>query len=84
MDYSEFSTAFQSALAPQILSILAALGILIIGWLVAVVLRAGVRRGLVAWGTRHLLTFADSHEKPLSDIRLGQIVVQRIPNDGQR
>ncbi len=46
MDYSEFSTAFQSALAPQILSILAALGILIIGWLVAVVLRAGVRRGL--------------------------------------
>lgn len=46
MELSSFTTAFQDALAPQILSILAAIGILIIGWLVAVVARAGFRRGL--------------------------------------
>jgi len=48
MDLSSFTTAFQDALAPQILSILAALGILIVGWLVAVIARAGFRRGLGA------------------------------------
>jgi hypothetical protein len=48
MDFSTFFGSLQTALAPQILSILAALGILIIGWLVAVVLRAAVRRSLGA------------------------------------
>lgn len=46
MDFQAFYAALQDALAPQVLSILAALGILIVGWLVAVVLRAVVRRGL--------------------------------------
>jgi len=48
MDFQAFYAALQDALAPQVLSILAALGILIIGWLVAVVLRAVVRRSLGA------------------------------------
>lgn len=50
MDFAAFFTSLQDALAPQVLSILAALGILIVGWLIAVVLRAVVRRGLGAVG----------------------------------
>jgi hypothetical protein len=46
MDFGEFYSSFQSALAPQILSILAGLGILVVGWLIAVLLRAATRRGL--------------------------------------
>lgn len=48
MDFAAFFASLQDALAPQVLSILAALGILIVGWLVAVVLRAVVRRSLGA------------------------------------
>ncbi len=46
MDFGAFFGSLQSALAPQLLSILAAIGILVVGWLLAVVLRAVVRRGL--------------------------------------
>lgn len=46
MEFGDFYSSFQNALAPQILSILTALGILVIGWLVAVVLRAAVRKAL--------------------------------------
>lgn len=48
MDFGAFFASLQAALAPQVLSILAALGILVIGWLVAVILRAVIRRGLNA------------------------------------
>ncbi len=46
MDFGAFFNSLQEALAPQVLAILAALGILVVGWIVAVVLRAVIRRGL--------------------------------------
>jgi hypothetical protein len=58
LDYKEFYSSFQNALAPQILSILAALAILIVGWLIAVVLRAASRRGLGALGLNRRLESA--------------------------
>jgi len=44
MDFSALGTSLQGALETQLPRILAALGILIVGWLVAVIVRAGARR----------------------------------------
>ena len=44
MDYSAFTTSLQNTLGAHLPSILGALGILIVGWLVAVLARAGTRR----------------------------------------
>jgi hypothetical protein len=46
MDLSTLGTSIQTTLGAQLPAIAAGLGILILGWLVAVVVRAGVRRGL--------------------------------------
>jgi hypothetical protein len=48
MDLTKLIDSLQSTLGQNLPSILGALGILIVGWLVAVILRAGVRRGLGA------------------------------------
>jgi hypothetical protein len=44
MDFSALTTSLQNSLGVHLPSILGALGILIVGWLVAVLVRAGVRR----------------------------------------
>ena len=44
MDLSTLFTSLQSTLGATLPAILGALGILIIGWLVAVIARAGTRR----------------------------------------
>jgi hypothetical protein len=44
MDFSALGTSLQDALGTQLPRILGALGILIVGWLLAVVVRAGTRR----------------------------------------
>lgn len=44
MNFDAFSNALQQALGAQIPQVLGALAILVVGWLLAVVLRAGVRR----------------------------------------
>ena len=44
MDFSVLATSLQSTLGGQLPSIFAALGIIILGWLVAVLLRGGTRR----------------------------------------
>lgn len=46
MDFQAFSGALQQALGAQIPQILGALAILVVGWLIAVIARAGVRRVL--------------------------------------
>ncbi len=46
MNFQTFSDALQQALGAQILQVLGALAILVLGWLLAVVVRASVRRGL--------------------------------------
>ncbi len=48
MDITAFAESMQQALAPQLLSILAAIGILVVGWIAALILRIVVRRGLGA------------------------------------
>jgi hypothetical protein len=54
MDLSTVSSSLQSALATHLPGILAALGILVLGWLAAVAIRIGVRRllGLVRLNSR--------------------------------
>src|SRR5687767_16010402 len=44
MDFSVLATSLQTTLGGQLPSIFAALGIIILGWLVAVLLRGGTRR----------------------------------------
>ena len=44
MDFSALTTSLQSTLGSNLPHILGALGILVIGWLIAVIVRAGVRR----------------------------------------
>ncbi|MDH3288438.1 MAG: mechanosensitive ion channel [Betaproteobacteria bacterium] len=44
MDFSELITSLQNTLGTHLPNILGAIGILVIGWVVAVVVRAGVRR----------------------------------------
>lgn len=44
MDFSTFTTSLQNTLGAHLPSIVGALGILIVGWFIAVVARAGVRR----------------------------------------
>ncbi|MGC6693523.1 mechanosensitive ion channel family protein, partial [Burkholderia pseudomallei] len=44
MDSSSFLTSMQSTLCVYLPKIAGALGILVIGWLIAVIVRAGVRR----------------------------------------
>ena len=64
MDLSTFGTSLQSTLGAQLPSIAAGLGILIVGWIIAVVARAGVRRGL---GLVKLNSYiAQSTAKPLN------------------
>ena len=46
MNFQTFSDALQQALGAQIPQVLGALAILVLGWLLAVVVRASVRRGL--------------------------------------
>lgn len=46
MDYNAFTNALQQALGAHIPQVLGALAILVVGWLAAVLARAGVRRGL--------------------------------------
>jgi len=48
MDFNDFAASLQQAFAPQLLNVIGAIGILVIGWLIAVIVRAGVRRGLAA------------------------------------
>jgi hypothetical protein len=48
MDLTKLIDSLQSSLGQNLPSILGAVGILIIGWLVAVIVRAGARRGLGA------------------------------------
>ncbi len=44
MDFSALFTAFESTLGTQLPHILGAIGILVLGWVIAVAVRAGVRR----------------------------------------
>ena len=44
MDFSALFTSLQSTLGTQLPHILGAIGILVLGWVIAVVVRAGVRR----------------------------------------
>ena len=44
MDYNAFTNALQQALGAHIPQVLGALAILVVGWLAAVLARAGVRR----------------------------------------
>ena len=44
MDFSAFTTSLQNTLGAHLPSILGALGVLIVGWFIAVVARAGTRR----------------------------------------
>ncbi len=46
MNFQTFSDALQQALGAQIPQVLGALAILVLGWLLAVIVRASVRRGL--------------------------------------
>lgn len=46
MDFSAFVSSLQTTLGKHIPGILGALGILLVGWVVAVLVRAGVRKGL--------------------------------------
>jgi len=46
MDFSAFVASLQSTLGQHVPGILGALAILIVGWIVAVMVRAGVRKGL--------------------------------------
>ncbi|MBI1394356.1 MAG: mechanosensitive ion channel [Betaproteobacteria bacterium] len=50
MDISTLATSVQNSLGPQILGIIGALGVLALGWFVAVLIRAGVRRTLALIG----------------------------------
>jgi Mechanosensitive ion channel, conserved TM helix len=51
MDLSTFGTSLQATLGAHLPSILGGIAILVVGWLVAVAVRAGIRRGL---GAAHL------------------------------
>jgi len=44
MDFSVLATSLQSTLGAQLPAIFGALGIIVVGWLAAVLARAGVRR----------------------------------------
>ena len=46
MDFSYLWQSMQEALGDNLLGVLGALAILVLGWLVAIVVRAGVRRSL--------------------------------------
>lgn len=46
MDFSSFLASLQDTLGTHLPGILGALGILIVGWVIAVVARAGVRKSL--------------------------------------
>jgi len=64
MDLSTFGTSLQTTLGAQLPSIAAGLGILIVGWVIAVAARAGVRRGLAFVKLNSYI--AQSTEKPFN------------------
>ncbi len=63
MDFSTLSQSIQSSLGNNIPQLLGALAILLLGWFAAVLVRAGVRRGLGALGL-------NSHFERLTGVKL--------------
>lgn len=62
MDFSTFFASLQSTLGKHIPGILGALAILIVGWFIAVIVRAGVRKGLAMLDVNSRIS-ETAHEK---------------------
>ena len=70
MDVGSTFTSFQEVLGMQLPRILGAVAVLVIGWLLAVIIRAGVRKSLTALKLNSRVS-KSSHEKPELDLETG-------------
>lgn len=69
MNLDSMLATFQDSVASHLPAVLGAVAILLVGWIVALLVRAGIRRGLHALGVNARLSRAD--EKPSVDAERG-------------